>query len=345
MSRCSVWGSVASGRLAPATARAAGAPVPGAGMAARGRAALGRAVPGRTGVGASVGGSRARNSIPVAFALAAVLALGNAQADTQDAGWAARATTARIAPQAGDAEADPPLWLFGEVHDNAGQHRVRLRAFEAVLASGARPALLMEQFDRERQAALDGARTSGNADALIAAAAAPDAGWHWPYYRPYIDLALQHGLPIVAANVSRADARRVMREGLDALQFDDEVPPDIAQAQAEAVVAAHCGMVDPALGSRMAQAQVARDQYMARMVERHAPRGVVLLAGNFHVRRDIGVPRWLPDSLRERVTTVGLLEEGDDSPQAYDRALTTPRQPREDPCASMRLPARSGETT
>jgi uncharacterized iron-regulated protein len=33
--------------------------------------------------------------------------------------------------------------LLGEVHDNAAQHALRLRAFEALLAKGARPVLAL----------------------------------------------------------------------------------------------------------------------------------------------------------------------------------------------------------
>jgi uncharacterized iron-regulated protein len=254
-------------------------------------------------------------------------------------GW-----TAAGAPLADLLQASPtrPLVLLGEVHDNAVQHALRLQAFEALLATGARPALLLEQFDRERQADLDHARTqpSADADALIAAAAPASARWHWPFYKPFIAQALRHGLPIVAANVSRADARRVVAEGLQVMSFDERVPPDILAAQAEIIVASHCGAVDAAQGLRMAAAQVARDQFMARLVERHADRGVVLLAGNGHVRRDLGVPRWLSEPLRARVLAIGLLEEGDGSHNAYDRALTTPRQPREDPCEALRAAPR-----
>ena len=62
-----------------------------------------------------------------------------------------------------------------------------------------------------------------------AGGAAP--GWDWPFYKPYIRLALAHGLPIMAANVSRADARTVMQQGLAATGFDAAVPEDIARAQ------------------------------------------------------------------------------------------------------------------
>ena len=42
-----------------------------------------------------------------------------------------------------------------------------------------------------------------------------------------------------------------------------------------------------------ARAQMARDIVLARAIGPYLDRGVVLLAGNGHVRRDIGVPFWL----------------------------------------------------
>ena len=67
--------------------------------------------------------------------------------------------------------ASQPLVLLGEVHDNPEQHRLRAQALGRLLADGARPALLMEQFDRERQSAIDAAMASAGAqpDAVIRA--------------------------------------------------------------------------------------------------------------------------------------------------------------------------------
>ena len=234
-----------------------------------------------------------------------------------------------------------PVVLLGEVHDNAGQHELRAQALRALLEGGARPALLMEQFDREGQVDLDRvlARPGATVDDVIAAAA-PDAGamqgWTWSFYRPYVALALDYHLPIVAANVSRADARRVIQGGLPSLGFDAAVPADIAVAQAQVIVAGHCGMLDATQARRMVGAQVARDQFMARMLEANASRGAVLLAGNGHVRRDVGVPRWLSETTRERSVSIGLLEEGDASRKAFDLTLTTAPQSRPDPCEAMR---------
>jgi len=240
-----------------------------------------------------------------------------------------------------------PIILFGEVHDNAAQHALRLQAFEALLRRGARPALLLEQFDRERQPAIDHARASvpapNAAQIILAGSGAPASEtrlWNWPFYQPLIALALAHDLPIVAANVSREDARRVISDGLAAHGFDPAVAPEIQRELADTIEASHCGLLDAEQARRMASAQTARDQFMARMIEVHASRGVLLLAGNGHVRTDIGVPRWLTPATRGLTESIGMLEaDAGKRPEdegAFDRVIVTPRQARPDPCATTR---------
>lgn len=239
-----------------------------------------------------------------------------------------------------------PVALLGEVHDSAAQHALRARALRALVEGGARPAILMEQFDRERQADLDRALAAPGATAdTVIAAGAPTAngamsGWDWPLYRPYVALALDYKLPLVAANVSRDDARRAVADGLAALGFDADVPADVLQAQARAIADGHCGLLDEAQARRLVAAQVARDQFMARAVEAHAARGAVLLAGNGHVRADVGVPRWLAAAIRARSVSIGVLEgeAGAQPPGAapFDAAVAVPPQPRADPCEGLR---------
>ena len=64
--------------------------------------------------------------------------------------------------------------------------------------------------------------------------------------------------------------------------------------------------------SPMAKAQIARDVVMAETLRAHAANGVVLIAGNGHVRTDVGVPVWLRrDALASHAT--GFLEPGSDA--------------------------------
>ena len=241
---------------------------------------------------------------------------------------------------------DAPVVLLGEVHDHPQQHALRARAFDALLARGGRPALVLEQLDAHRQAEMDRLRAQpGGIDAgtLIAQVGGP--GWHWPFYKPFIELALRHDLPIVAANVGRDAARAVMRDGLAAHGFDAQVPEALLATLAGMIERSHCGMISAPLAQRMALAQVARDQSMARALQAHAARGAVLLAGNVHVRTDIGVPHWLTPDVRARSVAIGVVEQGD-ATTAFDRRAVTPPHPRADPCAELRAPtARPTETT
>ena len=236
--------------------------------------------------------------------------------------------------------------LLGETHDNATQHALRADALRRALAGGARPALAFEQFDRDRQADIDRARKARphDADYLIAEAHG-DPAWNWTYYRPLVALALEYELPIVAANLSRGDAMRVATRGFPAL-FDarmraelklDALPEDVVRKQVDAVASGHCDLLPRDQVQPLAHAQIARDIVMARTLERYAERGVVLLAGNGHVRRDIGVGRWLANT---RSLSIAMLERDDDgsAPDVTDRFdayVITDAAKRDDPCVEL----------
>ncbi|WP_455285068.1 ChaN family lipoprotein [Cupriavidus necator] len=229
--------------------------------------------------------------------------------------------------------------LLGEVHDNAAAQQQRLAALTRAVEQGWRPAIAMEQFDRERQADIERARRERPRDADYLIAQAGGGAWQWPLYRPVVALALQYDLPLVAANLSRADAGKVVRGGLDSLFSVDErrqlglsgeLPRDLVAAQTAVLDQGHCGNFPKAMLPGMLSAQAARDAVMAQVLRPHAQRGAVLVAGNGHVRRDIGVPRWLAADAG-KVLSVGYVE----SPPAdgeFDLAVMVPAVSRKDPC-------------
>jgi len=239
--------------------------------------------------------------------------------------------------------------LLGEIHDNADAHRMRLAMLGRALAAGWRPAIAMEQFDLPRQADIDRARREAPRDAqhVIDLVAPSRSGWDWALYRPVIALALDHDLPLLAANLSSADTGKIVRGGytdvfdadrLAALGLDRLVAPDWQAAQEREIDAGHCGLLPAAMWPAMARAQFARDAVMADLLRTHADRGIVLIAGNGHVRRDIGVPRRLGVADLRRVLAIGFLE-ADESPvsaDAYDAVVRVPPAPRRDPCAALK---------
>lgn len=244
-----------------------------------------------------------------------------------------------------------PVVLLGEVHDNVAQHRARAEAVRKLLEAGVRPAIAFEQFDRERQADIDRARREqpaegrSLADHVIAQARTQKDAWDWAMYRPFVELALQFDLPIVAANLSRGDATRIVRQGADSV-FNETERRELALERFDAILpkhehivqVGHCNLLPASALPGLARAQVARDAVLARSLRPYLARGVILLTGNGHARRDIGVPQHFPAAEQQRIWSIGLLEEGTPAERAalFDIAFLTPEHKRPDPCAAMK---------
>ncbi len=236
--------------------------------------------------------------------------------------------------------------ILGEVHDNAIHHQLQAEILASILRQGRSPALAMEQFDREHQPALEAARAAGEREAERIA----DAGrfdrksWQWPDYKPLVQIAASNGLTIIAANLSRSDARALMRSGRRAEGIEPASPEIQAELERD-IVDGHCGFRPPApVLSGMVEAQRARDAMMAKALTASGTAGAVLIAGAGHARRDRGVPAYLPPGLREKVLSIGFLEvEPSEQPAAnrfaglFDLVWFTPRAEREDPCKNFRL--------
>ena len=239
----------------------------------------------------------------------------------------------------------PRVLLLGEVHDSAAGHAKRAAWLADDVAAGWRPVIAMEQFDTDQQAALDAAmRDCADADCVVARVVPARTGWTWEYYKPLITLALQYGLPIRAANLSRSEASKVIKGGFAAaLSPDliaryqlDAVPASLLAAQETEVRDSHCGALPEAMVPPMANAQIARDVVMAETMRTHASTGVVLIAGNGHVRKDLAVPFWLRrDGLAPH--TVGFLEPASDA-SAFDETRRIPVTERPDPCEGFKAP-------
>lgn len=258
--------------------------------------------------------------------------------------------------------------ILGELHDNPTHHRLQAAILRGLVAQGRRPALAMEQLDREHQAALDAALAAPGAtpESVAEAGRFDRQGWDWPAYRPLLEIALAHQLPLVAANFSRADARTLVaaaRAGKPATPTlgDPNIEQVLARADTPARRAAieaeiersHCGhrFEAPMLGG-MVRAQQARDAVMAHLTAQAAQvthagnrRGAVLITGRGHARTDHGVPAYLPAQLG--VFALGFLETrpGETPPvgpepatagQPYDLVWRTAPAEREDPCIAFR---------
>ena len=244
-----------------------------------------------------------------------------------------------------DAPSSSQVLLLGEVHDNMAGHTARAAMLRTRIEAGWRPVIAMEQFDTGQQATLDAAmRDCADAECVVAKVAPAKSGWTWAYYTPVIALAMEYKLPLRAANLSRADASKIVKGGFaDVLPAEliaryqlDALPAALLTAQESEVRDSHCGALPETMVGPMAKAQIARDVVMAETMRTHAANGVVLIAGNGHVRNDIAVPFWLRrDGLAPRA--VGFLEPTSDA-TIFDDIQRIPAAERPDPCAGFKPP-------
>jgi uncharacterized iron-regulated protein len=99
----------------------------------------------------------------------------------------------------------------------------------------------------------------------------------------------------------------------------------------------HCNLLPESQLPAMLAVQQQRDRRMAQALVA-ATEPSVLVAGAFHVRRELGVPLYLKDLNAESGTQVLILAEVGStlSAEAADFVWYTPAQPEQDHCAVLR---------
>ncbi|MDP3168269.1 ChaN family lipoprotein [Hydrogenophaga sp.] len=229
-----------------------------------------------------------------------------------------------------------PVLLLGEQHD-APEHQALQR--DVVLALGARGqlgALVMEMAEQGRQTTGLPADAS-EARVREALAWTDDAatGWPWATYGPVVMAAVRAGAPVLGGNLPRSQMRAAMGNAA----LEGRIGSAALQEQREGIRSGHCDLLPEGQIGPMTRIQLARDDAMARTtvaaVEKAgAGKTVVLVAGNGHVRRDLGVPLYLPKALEHRV--VMAQAGGPRAATPSDAVWLTPPQPARDHCAELR---------
>jgi uncharacterized iron-regulated protein len=111
--------------------------------------------------------------------------------------------------------------FVGEEHDSANAHRLELAVVEGLTRRHRSLVLAMEMFERDVQPALDDYLSGASTEQQFLASARP-----WPRYasdyRPSVEFAREHHLPVVASNVPRRIAADVSKNGLDAVGSLDD---------------------------------------------------------------------------------------------------------------------------
>lgn len=247
--------------------------------------------------------------------------------------------------------------LLGETHDNPQHHDLQLKLLKARIESGARPALLMEQLDTESQPALDLALADSDPGVALNTATGLITFTDRQFYRPFLAVAIDNKLPVIAANISSRQLQPVIWNGFAAYDAAalkrmavDEVWSDSRQTyMLSHIGGAHCGQIRDELRAGLTRSQRLRDALMADAAVSSIGRGIVAIVGSSHARRDIGMPLYL--AARDpaaHIFSIGFVEviPGLDEPETYETASASGNPPfdviwfssrvdRADPCADF----------
>ena len=237
--------------------------------------------------------------------------------------------------------------LLGEQHDAPAHQQLQRQAVQWLAARGELAALALEMAEQGRSTA-GLPRDASEAD-VQHALAWRDAGWPWKTYRPVVMAAVRAGVPGLGANLPAARQREAMRDAA----LDARLPPAALAEQQQRVRDGHCGLLPESQIGPMTRVQIARDIAMADTVRaaRQPGRTVLLVAGNGHVHRALGVPLHLPPDLTTKVLSAqsgqaqaAIDSEVTDTLPAHtsgaDLLWPTPPVPPRDYCAELRRATR-----
>ena len=237
--------------------------------------------------------------------------------------------------------------LLGEQHDAPAHQQLQRQTVQWLAARGALAALALEMAEQGRSTA-GLPRDASEAD-VQHALAWRDAGWPWKTYRPVVMAAVRAGVPVLGANLPAARQREAMRDAA----LDARLPPAALAEQQQRMRDGHCGLLPESQIGPMTRVQIARDIAMADTVRaaRQPGRTVLLVAGNGHVHRALGVPLHLPPDLTTKVLSAqsgqaqaAIDSEVTDTLPAHtsgaDLLWPTPPVPPRDYCAELRRATR-----
>lgn len=234
--------------------------------------------------------------------------------------------------------------LLGEQHDAPEHQQLQRQVVQWLADRGQLAAVVLEMAEAGHGTA--GLPPDASARQVRAALAWDDARWPWRTYGPVIMAAVAAGAPVLGANLSLAQMREAMRQSA----LDDRLPAELLAVQRQRIRDSHCGLLPEPQINPMTRVQIARDIAMADAVARAAQqaapgRVVLLITGNGHVHRALGVPRFLPADLKAKVLSAqaqsaqAAIENealADRALQAGDLRWPTPPLPPRDPCATLR---------
>ncbi|WP_150539003.1 ChaN family lipoprotein [Actinobacillus vicugnae] len=186
--------------------------------------------------------------------------------------------------------------LIGEEHDQFVHHQIESYLVQNLEQKRPLAAVVVEMLAVDQQAQVTQLQTTRTPLSAQQTAQQIDwRNWDWKLYQHFILSRLASRTPLVAANLTDAEIQ-TLYTGAKPLRGKISTAPQVQQQLTQLIQQHH--PMQPELLAKALSVQQFRDRRMAEMLVKNAKNSTaytVLVAGNNHVRKDLGVPLHLQD--------------------------------------------------
>ena len=191
----------------------------------------------------------------------------------------------------------------GETHSRYGHHLLQLEVIRGLYERGVDLAIGMEFFQKPFQKWLDAWIAGEISEAEMLEKTQWYDRWRFDYrlYRPILQFAREHRIPVIALNVPRELTEQVSEKGIEGLDREEraQLPAEIDRSdqayreRLHEVFTRHQGREESQF-ERFLDVQYSWDEGMAQSVadylEHHPEKTMVVLAGSGHLAYGSGIP-------------------------------------------------------
>jgi uncharacterized iron-regulated protein len=222
-----------------------------------------------------------------------------------------------------------PYVLIGEKHDNPDHHAIEQRLLEVL----ARPdsAVVFEMLNDTQIPLIADLHAGLTPELFKQQLQWPEKGWAWQDYGPLMQLVVQQGAGLSAGNIDRETINQLYGDGLAVLsnkaRFETIEPVSVERSKpiTELVFDSHCKMMPREHLQPMVNIQLAKDASMAYAMIGSGKSQSILIAGNVHARKDVGVPQHLMAAGKASIT-LAIIEVQESLQKSSDYPAVQQRQ-------------------
>lgn len=190
--------------------------------------------------------------------------------------------------------------ILGEYHDRVNQHILATQLLDNLQKIRLQGSLLLEMLTVDQQDFINQTQQNPpkNLDKL------PkiinwQKSWDWQLYGDIVKHPFLYNYPLIATNLTKTEVK-ILMQGAESIKGYQSTKPLIKQHIFNTIIKNHdmkadeLDESDKRLVNNMVEIQQFRDRRMAEKIL-SAPKPTLLLAGNYHAQKNIGVPIHLQD--------------------------------------------------